>query len=57
MCITTELLVCFILADVALIGLLFVSIISYYKDRKEHKRKLTANELKSFNYINNKTWN
>jgi hypothetical protein len=56
MCIPTELPVCLIPADVALIGLLFVSIVLLQR-QKRTQAEIDRNELKSFNHINNKTWN
>jgi uncharacterized membrane protein YkvI len=55
MCIPTELLRVFY-PTCGLIGLLFVSIVLLQR-QKRTQVEIDRNELKSFNHINNKTWN
>jgi hypothetical protein len=58
MYITTEILVFFIIADVALVGILILAIVSYCKNARMDRKKLTNKELKMYHYSNkNSTWN
>jgi hypothetical protein len=57
MYLTNEILVFFIIADVALVGILILAFVAYFKNTKKDRKKLTDKELKMYHYSNkNSTW-
>jgi hypothetical protein len=57
MYLTNEILVFFIIADVALVGILVLAFVAYFKNTKKDRKKLTDKELKMYHYSNkNSTW-
>jgi exopolysaccharide biosynthesis protein len=55
MYLTNEILVFFIIADVALIGILVLAFVAYFKNIKKDRKKLTDKELKMYHYSNKTT--
>jgi hypothetical protein len=57
MYLSAEILVFFIIADVALVGILILAFVAYFKNTKKDRKKLTDKELKMYHYSNkNSTW-